>query len=300
MPLHRQLLKKGRSLLAPAARRLRAWRACSRPLRRVAPGQPSISMITANVGGADTFPIMLQDWREFLGHEPHEVVVVDGGSDAATVAMYQRLFAQGLIDKLYLMQPDHPENHRYLCFIQEYYAGVLASGDYLFSFRQDTLPFREGNSDWVDDAVSLMQGDRTVFAVSGSSPGQSPLGQCEEGWWCLENTSENFALVPRHHHVAAMQVCDDFWSSGWRGENPYARIGPIAARCLIECAWDQYCRRRGMRVLMKKEDATWSVFHTNERGDTLMRLRQRNLQREGLEPYFNRVCRTFDRSALTG
>jgi hypothetical protein len=289
---------QARASVAPAARRFRAWRACSRPLRRADPGQPSISMITANFGGADTFPTMLEDWVQFLGRQPHEVVVVDGGSDPQTVAMYQRLFAEGRIDKLYLMQPGHPENHRYLCFIQEYYAGVLASGDFLFSFRQDTLPFRSGHADWVDEAVSLMKGDPSVFAVSGSSPGQSPLGACDDGWWCLENTSENFALLPRNHHVAAMQVCEGFWSSGWRGVNPYAHIGPTAARCLIECAWDQYCRRQGMRVLMKKEDATWSVFHTNERGETLMRLRQRNQRRQGLEPYYNRVCRAFDRTAL--
>jgi hypothetical protein len=241
---------------------------------------------------------MLEDWIDFLGCRPLEVVVVDGGSDANTIAMYHELFERGRIDKLYLMQSDHPENHRYLCFIQEYYAGVMASGDYLFSFRQDTLPFRQGHDDWVDEAIALMKGDPTVFAVSGSSPGQYPLGDCGDGWWCLENTSENFALVPRRHHVESMRICHDFWSSGWRGVNPFAHIGPIAARCMIECAWDKYCRDRGMRVLMKKEDQSWSVFHTTERGETLMRLRERNRRREGLEPYFNRECKVFNRSAL--
>ena len=296
--LSRRIVHQTRAALAPWGRRYRAWRACSRPLRRCDPGAPSISVITANIGGADTFPIMLSDWLDFLGRKPLEVVVVDGGSDAQTVAMYHRLFDNGLIDKLYLMKSDHPENHRYLCFIQEYYAGVLASGDYIFSFRQDTLPYRRGHENWVDESISLMAGDPTVFAISGSSPGQSPLGECGDGYWCLENTSENFALLPRKHHVDAMRICHEFWSSGWRGINPFAHIGPIAARCLIECAWDKYCRSRGMRVLMKKEDDSWSVFHTTERDEVLLRLRGRNLRREGLEPYMNRECKIFDRTAL--
>ena len=294
----RRTINKARAALAPFAYQFRARRACVRPLRRADPGQPSISMITVNMWGADTFPDMLRDWLDFLGKKPTEVIVVDGGSGPETVGMYHRLFEQGLIDKLYLMQPHHHENHRYLCFIQEYYAGVLASGDYLFSFRQDTLPYRNGHSNWVDEAISLMAGDPSVFAVSGSSPGSMPLGEVEPDWWCLEHTSENFALLPRRHHVAAMQMCDAYWASGWRGVNPFAHIGPIAARCMIECAWDKYCRSNGMRVLMRKETVDWSVFHTHERGDILMRLRERNMHRDSLEPYFNRVSKVFDRSAL--
>jgi hypothetical protein len=239
---------------------------------------------------------MLRDWLQFIGQRPYEIVVTDGGTSPDVFGAYAELFHEGLIDKLYVMQPSHPENTRQTCFIQEYYAGVMASGDYLLFVKPDTIPYRRGHDGWLQEYIELLTGDPKLFAVTGSSPGPGFLGEITSRFWCLEHTSENFALLKRQHHVSAMQACVAFWRSGWRGENPFARIGPVAARCMIESAWDCYCRHHGLRVLMQKEDDTWSVFHTNARGAELLRLRKRVRERVGLDCFYNRAGPFFRES----
>jgi hypothetical protein len=251
-------------------------------------------MITTNYLNAETFPLMLREWIEFIGRRPDEIVVADGGSPREVQTMYRKLFDEGLIDKLFVQQPSHPENSRKTCFAQEYYAGIMASGDYLLYWKPDTLPYRLGHDGWLNEYVEMLAADDRLFAVTGSSPGPGFLGSANERFWCLEHTSENFALVPRRHHAGAMALCSKFWASGWRGVNPFARIGPVAARCMIETAWDVYCRRNGMRVLMQKEDDSWSVVHTDAKGAQLVALRERVRDRRGLEGVYNRRTARFD------
>ncbi|HRU05418.1 MAG TPA: hypothetical protein P5137_06545 [Candidatus Brocadiia bacterium] len=285
----KRLLSTLRVWLSARARALRARRMTRRPIRRATGARGSVSMITSNYRNADTFGLMLRRWIEFAGGKPFEVVVTDGGADQASFASYGALLQEGLIDKLYAMRPDHPENSRATCFVQEFYSGVMASAEYLFFFKTDTIPFRRGHDRWMEEYIEILAGDPGVFAITGSSPGPGFLGPVDDRFWCLEHTSMNFALMRREHHVDAMRPCWDFWRSGWRGVNPFLSIGPTAARCMIESAWDVYCRKRGLRVLMEKEDATWSVFHTNARGAELLRLCERARNREGLEPFYNRA-----------
>jgi hypothetical protein len=289
MKLREMIVAPLRHIAAGAWGGWRARQLCRRPIARRRGATGTVSLITTNYLHPETFPTMLRDWIEFVGRRPDEVVVVDGGSPPDVQVMYRRLFDEGLIDKLFVQQPTHPENTRQTCFVQEYYAGIMASGDYLLYWKPDTLPFRSGHDGWLQEYIEMLAADDRLFAITGSSPGPGFIGEANERFWCLEHTSENFALLPRRHHAAAMQLCRDFWGSGWRGTNPFSRIGPVAARCMIESAWDVYCRRSGLRVLMQKEDDTWSVFHTNAHGDELCALRQRMCRREGLGALYNRA-----------
>ena len=67
-------------------------------------------MVTPNFGDAIVFADILQDWFQFLGGKPGEVVVVDCGSDIETHAVYWRLFQEGLIDKLQVIRSNHEDN----------------------------------------------------------------------------------------------------------------------------------------------------------------------------------------------
>lgn len=277
-----------RNFLSNISRTYRTHIYCRRAIKRSKDTTGTVSMVTSNYLNVDTFPLMLRDWIDFVGRRPYEIVVTDGGTVPDAVDMYRKLFEEGLIDKLFLMQPKHPENTRKSCFIQEYYAGVMASGDYLLFFRPDTIPYRNGHEDWLREYIEILAANSRLFSITGSSPGPGYLGEISNKFWCLEHTSENFALLPRKNHVEAIALCNDFWCSGWRGTNPFSNIGEVAERCMIESAWDVYCRKKGMHVLMQKEDDTWSIFHTNARGDNLITLRQRCRLRKGLESFYNR------------
>jgi hypothetical protein len=142
-----------------------------------------VSLVVRNFGDGLVFEDVLHDWFRFLGGKPGEVVVVDSGSNAQTQATYWKLFQEGLIDKLQIIQPTHEENNHERGYIQIYTAGSIASKPYLLWFNIDTLPYREG----------------------------------------YDKCSLNFALMKRSTFMAAMhEYAGDYIASGFLGENPAA------------------------------------------------------------------------------
>jgi hypothetical protein len=109
-----------------------------------------ISLVARNYGDGIVFEDVLLDWFDFLGGKPGEVVIVDGGSNAETQAMYWDLFQRGLIDKLQIIQRDHDEHDHERGFIQVHTAAALATKPYLLWFNIDTLPYRKGHDNWLD------------------------------------------------------------------------------------------------------------------------------------------------------
>jgi len=244
-----------------------------------------LSLVIANYGNGDALEPVLNDWLEFLGARPREVIAVDGGSDRHTQEICWRLFQEGRIDKLYAIRPEHPENHKDLCFIQEYRAGDLASSDYLLWIKIDTLPFREGHDDWLDEAYELLERDDT-FAVSGSFNIHSLHHEAWDGWYFSEKCSENFAVMKRESFRAALlEFAGDYIERGFKGENPAASTGQ--SRYLVEVAFEQYMKRHDLYSLVKVEDPSWTIFHTNARGEALTRLREKYRRRERVERSMN-------------
>ena len=74
-----------------------------------------LSLAISGYQGAGAIRIVLEDWIEFLGGRPAEIVYVDGGSGAQTLAELEGLKAAGLIDTLHLTPADAREKHRDRC-----------------------------------------------------------------------------------------------------------------------------------------------------------------------------------------
>ena len=252
----------------------------------------SLSMVSANFGNELAYRVVLADWFHFLGGKPGEVVVVDGGSDRDTQEVYWQLLHDGKIDKLQVIRPDHPQNHKDLCFIQEYYAGLLASKPYVLFFKIDTLPFREGHDGWLDEALACLD-QEGVFAVGGSFNIAPPRYPARVGWYACEYCSENFAIMKRDTFVSAMQeFAGDYIASGFRSTNPASVTGQ--SRYLVEVAFERYMRRHGLKTWVKQEDLTWTIAHTNLADEALHEARQRYLAREGICSYITKqqACST--------
>ncbi|MDP9174833.1 MAG: hypothetical protein M3O30_13360 [Planctomycetota bacterium] len=244
-----------------------------------------ISLVAANFGNAETFSAILEDWFRFLGGKPGEVVIVDGGSDQATQAMYWKLYCDGKIDKLQVIRPTHPDNNKDLCFIQEHTAGAIASKPYLLWFKSDTLPFRQGHDNWLSDAVGYLDRDDT-FAVGGSFNIPSKHHDAWPGWYFSHKCSENFALMKRENFIKAMEeFAGEYIASGFRGMSPAQR--GRQARYLVEVAFEQFIAKHEKYTLVKVEDPTWTVFHTNVLGPDLVKVREDYLARRDVEKYMN-------------
>lgn len=246
----------------------------------------NISMVAANFGNAETFEDILEDWFKFLGGRPGEVCIVDGGSNRQTQDLYWKLFQQGKIDKLQIIRPEHPENHKDRCFYQEHAAGAIAGRPYLLWFKSDTLPRRTGHDDWVPQALEFLDRPDT-FAVGGSFNVPSRHHDAPwPGWYFSDKCSENFSLMKRASFIAAMQeFAGDYIASGFRGPSPADTTNQ--RRFLVEVAFENYIRSHQQYTLVKVEDPTWMVFHTNVLGKDLVGVRQDFLAGKDVEKYFN-------------
>jgi hypothetical protein len=244
-----------------------------------------VSLVAANFGNAETFGDVLGDWINFLGGKPGEVVVVDGGSKADTHLVYWDLFNAGKIDKLQVIRNSHFENDKNLCFIQEHTAGAIAGKPYVLWFKSDTLPFRKGHENWLAEAIGFLDREDT-FAVGGSFNTPSVHHEAWPGWYFSHKCSENFALMKRGSFIAAMEeFAGAYIASGFRGDSPAAPNGQ--ERYLVEVAFEKYIEKHQKYTLVKVEDPTWTVFHTNVLGKELVTVRQDYLARKDVGRYMN-------------
>jgi hypothetical protein len=246
-----------------------------------------VSMITNNFGDAIIFADILQDWFRFLGGKPGEVVVVDCGSDRQTHNVYWQLFQEGLIDKLQVIQSYHEDNYGGVesGYIKEYTAGAIASKPYLLWFHVDTLPYREGHDNWLDEAINYLDRD-DVFAVGGSFNIPSKHHDAWHGWYFSHKCSLNFALMKRSTFMTSVhEFAGDYIMSGFKGENPAAATNQ--ERYLLEVAFEQYIQAHGVYTLCKVENQNWTVFHTNTHEERLKKTREKYLARTNIKQFMN-------------
>lgn len=247
----------------------------------------NLSLVTNQFGDSATFANVLGNWLRFLGGKPGEVVVVDCGSDRATQDEYWRLFHAKQIDKLQVIQPDHADNRGGIAtgYIQEYAAIALASNPYILFFHADTLPYREGHADWLAQAVNYLE-RADVFAITGAVNLPSFHHGAWDGWFFSGKCSLNFALLKRSTLLSALhEFAGDFILSGFRGENPAHATGQDRYLCEVAC--ERYMQQHKMFSLVKMEDPTWTIYHTNVHGARLQTVRAEYLKRKNITPYLN-------------
>lgn len=238
-----------------------------------------LSMVTANYGDASVFRHVLGDWFAFLGGKPRQVIVLDNGSDAATREVTYACFKDGLIDKLLLVAPDDPDVGKHQSYIAEHTVAAIASQPYLLFFKIDCLPFRKGHDTWLAEAFEALERPDT-FAVGGSFNKPAFHHDAQPGWYFSARCSLNFALMKRERFMAAMEeFAGGFFASGYRGDKP--------TRYFIEDGFQWYMARHGLYTLVRVEDPTWTVFHTNVHGPRLEKVRTDYLARRRIERYLN-------------
>jgi hypothetical protein len=252
----------------------------------------SVTLALSGFGGSVSLAPVLQDWFEFLGGRPAEVVYVDGGSGPRTVLALTSLLRRGLIDKLQLLNPASWENDFHRCYIQEYHSGALATSPYIVFVKPDTLPFRRGHDRWLAEDLRAL--DRTaadgrpVLAVTLPHLIDPPLAS--DGPYLVHDfASLNFTLMKRSTFRDAMRSqIGEFIDSDFRGEFPaHIDCDPTYRRALVEWAWQAHCRSRGMVTLARRESLDWSIFHVNKIDRKLLALRDRYRAREDVERFFD-------------
>ncbi|MDJ0662236.1 MAG: hypothetical protein QNJ42_22520 [Crocosphaera sp.] len=244
-----------------------------------------VSLVAANYGDSIILADILQDWFNFLGGKPGEVVIVDGGSNLETQKVYWSLFQEGLIDKLQIIQGYHEDNDKKRCYIQEYTAGAIASKPYLLFFKFDTLPYRIGHENWLGEALQYLEREE-VFSVGGSFNRRAVSHDAWPGWYFSDKCSLNFSLMKRSKFIQSLhEFAGSYILSGFQEENPLNSQG--AGRFLIESALEHYIQKYNQYTLCRVEDENWTVFHTNVHGEQLKKTREEYLKRIDIQRFMN-------------
>lgn len=251
------------------------------------PGLDSLTLAMSGFGGEGSLPTILSDWLTFLGGRPAEIVYVDGGSGPRTTRVLSRLLHQGLIDRLELLNPASWENSFHRCYIQEQHAGMMARRPYIMFAKPDILPLRRGHDGWLGhDLAMLDQPD--VFAVTMSHLIDPPRGQ--RGIYDVHDfASLNFSLMKQSaYREAISSQIGAFVEGGFRGEFPsHIRCEEKYRRALVEWAWQEHCRARGLVTLARRESREWMIFHANKYNRKLLALRAKMRAGDDLERHFD-------------
>jgi hypothetical protein len=193
-----------------------------------------------------------------------------------------------MIDKLVLVRPGHCDTGNHQVYIGEHTSPAIATKPYLLWFHIDTLPFRQGHEEWLSEAISYLD-RKDVFAVGGSFNVHSKHHDAWPGWYFSEKCSENFALMKRSEFIRAMEeFCGGYISSGFGGNNPAAMTGQD--RFLLEVAFERYIQKHQKYTLVREEDPTWTIFHTNLHGERLAKVRTDYLARKRVTKFLNAGC----------
>jgi hypothetical protein len=238
-------------------------------------------MVAVNYGDGSLLRDVLQDWFAFLGGKPCQVIVLDNGSTAATREATYGCFKDGLIDKLLLITPGDPDVGKHQTYIAENTVGAIAYKPYLLFFKVDCLPYREGHDEWLAEAFGFLERSET-FAVGGSFNKPAFHHEAWPGWYFSARCSLNFALMKRERFMAALEEsCGGYIASGIRGDNPSGN------RHLVEVSFARYMAAHNLYTLVRVEDPTWTVFHTNAHEARLAKTRADYLARRRIERYLN-------------
>lgn len=245
----------------------------------------NISMVTANYGEGIIFPEILQDWFNFLGGKPGEVVYVDCGSDPETQTIAWQLFQEGIIDKIQLIHPTNDDFGKEQGYIKEYTAAAISSKPYILTMKLDTLPYRQGHNNWLSEAIGYLDKEN-IFSISGSWNLPSKHSDAWPGWYFSKKCSYNFALMKRSRFMtAAHEFAGPFIAAGFKGENPAKLTNQD--RYLTEVAFERYIETHNLYTLCKIEDDNWTVFHVNTHDEELKKIRTDYLNRKKVKRYIN-------------
>jgi hypothetical protein len=244
-----------------------------------------LTMMTANFGDGAVMRDIIQDWFDFLGGRPGQVVVVDNGSNQLTQEASWKCYQEGMIDKLLLVKADHCDTGRYINYIAEHTAPAISTKPYILFFKVDCLPWRKGMANWLVEAMEHLERDDT-FAVGGSFNCDARHHDAWDGWYFSDKCSENFALVKRDKFIAAMEESmGQYISSGFRG--PLFIEEENQRHYLMELAMERYMQKHGLYTLVRKEDPDWTLFHTNVHDERLRKVRDDYRARRNITGFMN-------------
>jgi hypothetical protein len=211
---------------------------------------------------------VLDDWMEFLSPRPRAVVVAIPG-EPAPPPIYGQLRDEGRIDRLLVIQPlGRSVNQTALAGTRAMFEA--AETEWILDIRLDVLPYRIGFDRWVTDLLRVVD-EHGYFGFTGSFRARD-LVPGPGGFSKTQRFSENFAFFRRDEFL---DLIDKHLAPG------------ESVRWAYELIVEAHLEATGNYNLFRPETPEWTVFHINQWGEDLRRIREQYRARRNIAPFMN-------------
>lgn len=188
--------------------------------------------------------IILEDWLDFIDLRPEALIVVVAADPAIRDGLTRLCDARGMELKIAERADPATLKESEPDYLQAQFG--LCPSDLAILVKLDTLPFREGHRDWMEQALDVME-DQSALYVTGSTRvyrGDADFGV--PGMMRTRMVSNNFLMIAPALWLSLIG----------------AGSGQAAGRYETEAAIERHCRETGhvgIRLLNRRD---WRVFHT--------------------------------------
>jgi hypothetical protein len=150
--------------------------------------------------------------------------------------------------------------------------------------KLDTLPYCEGpGPGYLAGLVRTLEAGKYWGATGSFIP--CDLSRDAEGRAVTARYSNNYSLFRRDAWLGVMADRRPDFVEQIRSR----RLTP-ASRFVTEATIESYLQESGERMLFLEDSTDRSVLHVNQWGDDLLRIRERYLRRQGVDPFLNRFA----------
>jgi hypothetical protein len=242
----------------------------------------AVSLCTYSSGSVMVREV-LDDWLQFLGGRPRQIIFAVSPVIGAP-AIYDELLQEGKIDRIIGVEPKGRSSEE----IEPeaiHLAINAAPTEWVLMVKLDTLCYRSGRSDWLAEAMELVQ-RQGLFGMTGSGP-PDPEQRRLNGDYCVtQKFSNNFSLFRRADWLSVVDTVVDQATGMNLAESP--QFAGKGRRYLNEHLIEEHLKKTGNKMLMRFESLDWSISHVNVWGETLRQVRESYIQRKGVKPFLNR------------
>ncbi|MEG4322877.1 MULTISPECIES: hypothetical protein [unclassified Microcoleus] len=224
---------------------------------------------------------VLEDWLSFLGGKPKKVIFAVSPADNPP-PIYQELLAEGLIDEIVYVDlrgrsVSETDTEGIRAAIE------AATTDWILLAKLDTLPYRRGHENWLDEAMQTVA-KYNCFGFTGSFPSPD-MQSLEPGYSKTQMFSNNFSIFRGTEWI---EIIDSYVGKNFDGavakNSLYTKE---SLRFANEAAIETFLEENQRYMLVRWETPEWTVFHVNVWGEQLRQVRDRYLARKDIGSALN-------------
>jgi hypothetical protein len=224
---------------------------------------------------------VLEDWLSFLGGRPNKIIFAVSPADNPP-PIYQELLAEGLIDEI--VHVDLRGRSVGETDAEGIRAAIeAAKTEWILLAKLDTLPYRKGHENWLDEAMQTVK-KYNCFGFTGSFPSPD-MQSLEPGYSKTQKFSNNFSIFRGTEWI---EIIDKYVGKKFDGAVAKNSVySKESLRFANEAAIETFLEKNERYMLVRWETPEWTVFHINLWGEQLRQVRDRYLARTDINSSLN-------------